>query len=306
VTTDGWGYTHFAAGEPDDDFGVGGGGECLAFVSEARWADTNCDFVGYTDGRVCEFAFNPCGDGLVESGEVCDDGNRIAGDGCSATCTVESGATCNGTAPTTCSKLVINEIDYDQPGNDNTGGGYEFVELLNVGTASADLTAVALVLINAAGASPTEYFFDSSTGAANVAKRVQLTSAGVPGNSLPPGGFIVVSVAGLTTPLGVYRINVVAPAAGFIQNGSPDVVALVRFGPSTVVLDGFSYEGSTAAAAFTGVAGTFAVTEGAGHAGSDPGATITDCVARVPNGRDTDNNSTDFVSRATCTPGAPN
>jgi cysteine-rich repeat protein len=81
VTTDGWGYTHFAAGEPDDDFGVGGGGECLAFVSEARWADTNCDLVGYTDGRVCEFAFNPCGDGLVESGEVCDDGNRIAGDG---------------------------------------------------------------------------------------------------------------------------------------------------------------------------------------------------------------------------------
>jgi cysteine-rich repeat protein len=306
VTTDGWGYTHFAAGEPDDDFGVGGGGECLAFVSEARWADTNCDLVGYTDGRVCEFAFNPCGDGLVESGEVCDDGNRIAGDGCSATCTVESGATCNGTAPTTCSKLVINEIDYDQPSNDNTGGGYEFVELLNVGTASADLTAVALVLINASGASPTEYFFDSSTGAANVAKRVQLTSAGVPGNSLPPGGFIVVSVAGLTTPLGVYRINVVAPAAGFIQNGSPDAVALVRFGPSTVVLDGFSYEGSTAAAAFTGVAGTFAVTEGAGHAGSDPGATITDCVARVPNGRDTDNNSTDFVSRATCTPGAPN
>ena len=118
--------------------------------------------------------------------------------------------------------------------------------------------------------------------------------------------FFVVSVAGLTTSLGVYRINVVAPAAGFIQNGSPDAVALVRFGPSTVVLDGFSYEGSTAAAAFTGVAGTFAVTEGAGHAGSDPGATITDCVARVPNGRDTDNNSTDFVSRATCTPGAPN
>lgn len=31
-----------------------------------------------------------CGDGVLESPEACDDGNRAAGDGCSATCTVEA------------------------------------------------------------------------------------------------------------------------------------------------------------------------------------------------------------------------
>ncbi|HZS42408.1 MAG TPA: DUF4215 domain-containing protein, partial [Polyangia bacterium] len=27
-----------------------------------------------------------CGDGVVEAGEVCDDGNTVSGDGCSADC----------------------------------------------------------------------------------------------------------------------------------------------------------------------------------------------------------------------------
>lgn len=31
-----------------------------------------------------------CGDGIVEGGEACDDGNTASGDGCSATCTVEN------------------------------------------------------------------------------------------------------------------------------------------------------------------------------------------------------------------------
>jgi cysteine-rich repeat protein len=34
-----------------------------------------------------------CGDGLVIN-EGCDDGNTLDGDGCSATCTVETGFTC--------------------------------------------------------------------------------------------------------------------------------------------------------------------------------------------------------------------
>lgn len=38
----------------------------------------------------------PCGDGTIGMGEVCDDGNEAGGDGCSATCTVESGYVCAG------------------------------------------------------------------------------------------------------------------------------------------------------------------------------------------------------------------
>ena len=42
-----------------------------------------------------------CGDGIVAGNEQCDDGNTVAGDGCSATCTLEPGFACvtQGTPP---------------------------------------------------------------------------------------------------------------------------------------------------------------------------------------------------------------
>lgn len=42
-----------------------------------------------------------CGDGAITSVEACDDGNTTPGDGCSATCTVETGFLCEGT-PSAC------------------------------------------------------------------------------------------------------------------------------------------------------------------------------------------------------------
>ncbi len=42
-----------------------------------------------------------CGDGYVDTFDACDDGNTTAGDGCSATCTVESGYLCSG-SPSAC------------------------------------------------------------------------------------------------------------------------------------------------------------------------------------------------------------
>jgi len=47
-----------------------------------------------------------CGNGLVQSGEACDDGNLSAGDGCSATCTIEPGFTCNDERRSICSPIV--------------------------------------------------------------------------------------------------------------------------------------------------------------------------------------------------------
>ncbi|MBV9946150.1 MAG: DUF4215 domain-containing protein, partial [Myxococcales bacterium] len=35
-----------------------------------------------------------CGDGVIQPGEQCDDGNVASGDGCSAYCQIESGYTC--------------------------------------------------------------------------------------------------------------------------------------------------------------------------------------------------------------------
>jgi len=36
-----------------------------------------------------------CGNGVLAAPETCDDGNVISGDGCTSTCTIESGCTCN-------------------------------------------------------------------------------------------------------------------------------------------------------------------------------------------------------------------
>ncbi len=47
-----------------------------------------------------------CGDGLV-IGEACDDGNVVAGDGCSATCTVEATHTCTTVAAALPAQLAI-------------------------------------------------------------------------------------------------------------------------------------------------------------------------------------------------------
>ncbi len=48
-----------------------------------------------------------CGDGVVQMGEACDDGGTTAGDGCSGTCTLESGYACSG-EPSVCTPSAAN------------------------------------------------------------------------------------------------------------------------------------------------------------------------------------------------------
>jgi len=45
---------------------------------------------------------NPCGNGLIDAGEACDDGARLNGDGCSSSCQIEPGYVCTG-VPSQCS-----------------------------------------------------------------------------------------------------------------------------------------------------------------------------------------------------------
>jgi len=53
-------------------------------------------------------SYNPvqsvCGDSSITDLENCDDGNAVAGDGCDASCNVESGWKCQS-APSKCEKL---------------------------------------------------------------------------------------------------------------------------------------------------------------------------------------------------------
>jgi len=86
-----------------------------------------------------------CGNGVLEFGETCDDHNTTGTDGCSATCTVEAGYTCNG-APSTCVlspgscaspyalNLTMAGTTYDGMGMGNTSTN----PLNNVGAAACD------------------------------------------------------------------------------------------------------------------------------------------------------------------------
>lgn len=47
-------------------------------------------------GQLCTLL---CGNGRMDSGEVCDDGNRVSGDGCSSSCTVEAHYKCPAPGP---------------------------------------------------------------------------------------------------------------------------------------------------------------------------------------------------------------
>jgi len=59
-----------------------------------------------------------CGNGEIDVGEACDDGNLINGDGCSTTCTIESTFECSG-EPSDCNKICGNGVINSGEGCDN-------------------------------------------------------------------------------------------------------------------------------------------------------------------------------------------
>src|SRR4029453_3272845 len=54
---------------------------------------------------VLDYPVGVCGDGLITGGEPCDDADTMNGDGCSSTCSVESGWACPGGAPSVCTPV---------------------------------------------------------------------------------------------------------------------------------------------------------------------------------------------------------
>ena len=57
---------------------------------------------GSTSSRVVEYETARCGDKLIMLDETCDDGNVASGDGCSSSCKIETGYSCNQTQPSRC------------------------------------------------------------------------------------------------------------------------------------------------------------------------------------------------------------
>jgi predicted extracellular nuclease len=164
--------------------------------------------------------------------------------------------------------LVINEIDYDQPGTDRG----EFIEIFNGGAEAADLGGHSIVLVNGSG------------GGAAVYNTIDL-----PAVSLPVGEYFVVCGDAPET----FNCDLdVSPDSNLVQNGAPDAVALFRNGS---LIDTVSYEGDTAAP----------YTEGSGAGLTDSSSTPFTGISRFPDGSDSDVNNVDFSLRC-ITPGAAN
>ncbi len=164
--------------------------------------------------------------------------------------------------------LVINEIDYDQPGTDAA----EFVELKNAGAVPVDLGNYSIELVNGSG------------GGAAIYNTIAL-----PPTTLSPGAYFVVCA----NPANTANCNLDAsPDTDFIQNGAPDAVALLL---GTQIVDVVSYEGNTAAP----------YTEGSGSGLADASSGPFQGISRFPDGVDSDTNNVDLSLRC-ITPGDEN
>ena len=64
------------------------------------------DCTGQPSTCVLSTALAYCGDGVVQSGEQCDDGNSTPGDGCSGTCQTEPNYVCSG-SPSSCVSSIF-------------------------------------------------------------------------------------------------------------------------------------------------------------------------------------------------------
>ena len=189
---------------------------------------------------------------------------RLLVAGLTAAALLSLSASAQAQAPAT---LLINELDYDQPGTD----AREYVEIRNNGTAAVDLDPYTLRLV------------DGDAGGSAV-----YTSVDLPAVSLASGAYYV--VCGNQTTVTECDLDGGANT-DFIQNGAPDAVGLV-LGVDTIV-DAVSYEGTVPG-----------YTEGGG-APADSGSAQLQSISRSPAGTDTNDNATDFTLVCS-TPGAAN
>ena len=183
--------------------------------------------------------------------------------------------------------LVINEIDYDQPGVDSA----EYVELYNAGPNPVNLADFKLVLFNG-----------STSGTGNVA----YDSIQLPSQTLTAGSFFVICGNSGKVP----NCNLTFTAAtNCLQNAasatattpSPDAVYLKDVQQGNII-DVVSYEGDCIAPYF----------ETAGVPAGNSDTIVADSImsrfysiGRYPDGTDSNNNSVDF-NRMCSTPGAAN
>ena len=248
---------------------------------------TDCNDSDVCTADSCDGA-DGCAHSNAEDGTVCAGSGSCNGlvftspDTCqSGTCTVVGTVECNDQNPCTndsCDAvagcvnqafdcLVINEVDYDQPGDDTA----EFFEILNTANQTISLSNIRVELVN--GATSEVYTTYELSGIAG---------------SINAGQYMVIGAKSVVGALGGNILTGVQ--SGAIQNGSPDGLRIVT--TNGAVIDGVSYEGTMEG---TGEGTNSAPTD------SDGGS-----ICRCPNGSDTNQNGDDFFDLAITSPGLEN
>jgi len=103
-----WGTTWNESDIENAGFGVG-----ISFASTG--GSTYCR-IDHIKIRVTHSTPEVCGDGNIAGAEECDDNGTTVGDGCSATCTIETGYECTG-EPSTCEYTADQTMTLNDPPN---------------------------------------------------------------------------------------------------------------------------------------------------------------------------------------------
>jgi hypothetical protein len=186
------------------------------------------------------------------------------------------------TVSTGADHLVINEVDYNQPGDDND----EYIEIYNPSVAAVSLTGKQIVLVNGSTSS--------------VYKTIDLGTG-----SLAAGGYLVLATSTVSVPPGVTKI-VFALAKDNVQNGDPDGIALIDNTTHTLI-DALSYGGAITSVTPSGFSAPISLVEGTAlPATTIDSASSVGALCRTPNGQDTDDAATDWSFCATLSVGAAN
>jgi hypothetical protein len=180
---------------------------------------------------------------------------------------VVDGGLSDAGAPSTGEHLVINEVDYDQAGTDDS----EFIEIYNPTSSAISTEQLVLELINGAD------------GAAQVYGSSDLAQAG---ESIPAVGYLVIASESLIQTLPEDVLSLPLPRS--IQNGDPDGV---RISDNSGIVDSLSYGG---------------VIDGVTEGGSAPTDAEEGSIGRCANGTDSDDNASDFRAIQPSTPGSEN
>jgi hypothetical protein len=172
------------------------------------------------------------------------------------------------TATSAHAAVLINEIDYDQPGSDTA----EFIELFNSAANTVSLDGYTLELIN--GSSGSAYStFDLS------------------GLTIAANNYLVLCDNTVT----VANCDRDIASSGWIQNGGADGDA-IALSSASALIDTVTYENTGSYLGYYAEGNSFT---------SDDSNTITMSIARLPNGMDSNFNAGDFGS-ACITPGSAN